>query len=312
MSQSAPTVVITEFMDDDAVASLSSAHATVYDPALVDAPEKLGPLLAEARVLIVRNRTQVRPDLLDKAPKLEFVGRLGVGLDNIDLDACKARGIHVQPATGANSDSVAEYVIAAMLMLARGAYQSNTDVVSGAWPRNKLIGGEVGGKTLGLIGFGGIAQEVARRAAALDMTITAYDPFVPADSPLWQKAKSVTLDELFAESDFISLHVPLVDETRHLINGGAISKMKPTASVINTARGGVVDDAALANALRDGNLGGAALDVFETEPVTAESGRIFENLDNVILTPHIAGVTAESNVRVSTMIADKALAHLAR
>lgn len=311
MSKSAPTVVITEFMDDAAVASLSSAHATVYDPGLVDAPEKLGSLLAEARVLIVRNRTQVRPDLLDKAPKLEFVGRLGVGLDNIDLDACKARGIHVQPATGANSDSVAEYVIAAMLMLARSAYQSSTDVVSGTWPRNKLIGGEVGGKTLGLVGFGGIAQEVARRAEALDMTITAYDPFVPADSPLWQKAKPVSLDELFAESDFISLHVPLVDATRHLISADAISKMKPTASVINTARGGVVDDKALAAALRDGKLGGAALDVFETEPMTAESGSIFESLDNVILTPHIAGVTEESNVRVSTMIADKALAHLA-
>jgi (S)-sulfolactate dehydrogenase len=307
-----PEIIITEFMDEAAVARLKARYETLYDPALVDRPDDLVPLLAGARALIVRNRTQVRGELLDAAAKLTCVGRLGVGLDNIDLDGCRARNIAVFPATGANDLSVAEYVTTAALTLLRGAWMATAAVAAGDWPRQKLIGRELAGKTLGLVGFGAIAREVAWRANALGMTIVAYDPLLDASHPAWQWARNVALDGLLEISDVISLHVPLTDTTRHMIGAGQLSAMKRDAILINAARGGVIDEAALAAALREGRLGGAALDVFEREPLSAGDGAKFAGLPNVLLTPHIAGVTVESNVRVSELIADRVIDHLER
>ncbi|NNU80945.1 3-phosphoglycerate dehydrogenase [Halovulum dunhuangense] len=304
-----PDVVITEFMDEDAVAALSARFDCLYDPALVDRPEDLAALLGDARALIVRNRTQVREAVLGAAPKLSCVGRLGVGLDNIDVAACKARGVAVYPATGANDDAVAEYVVTAALVLLRGAWHATDRVAAGEWPRQALMGREVGGKTLGLIGFGSIARQTARRAAALGMRIAAHDPFLPEGDPAWKDAERMDLERLAAEADVLSLHVPLTDGTRHMVNADLLSRMKPDAILVNAARGGVVDEAALAAALRAGRLGGAALDVFEEEPLTAAGGAKYDGL-NVILTPHVAGVTQEANVRVSSMIADRVAAHL--
>jgi (S)-sulfolactate dehydrogenase len=300
-------IVITEFMDEAAVGRLSRSHATHYDPKLVDDPAALHGHLGSAKALIVRNRTQVREALIGMGPKLKVIGRLGVGLDNIDVEACRARSIKVIPATGANDLSVAEYVITAALMLLRGAWLRSSEVAGGTWPRQSMMGRELAGKTIGLVGYGSIAREVAWRAHMLGMTIVAYDPYLAADHPGWQIARNVSLDAVLELGDVISLHTPLTETTRNMVDADAFEKMKSDAVLINAARGGIVDEVALADALRAGRLGGAALDVFETEPLSADDGVKFAGLPNLILTPHIAGVTEESNERVSHLIADKVL-----
>jgi (S)-sulfolactate dehydrogenase len=303
-------IVISEVMDEPAVQELKERRSVLYNPLLVDRPHELRAVLGEARALIVRNRTQVTADLLDGGKHLTAVGRLGVGLDNIDLEACKSRGITVYPATGANAVSVAEYVIATALILLRGAYGKNAEVLAGTWPRMTLIGREIAGKQLGLVGFGSIARETAKRAAALGMTIAAFDPHVPTDDSAWSGALRLGLNELLSTSDVVSVHVPLMPETRGLLGPDMIARMKPGAILINTARGGILDEEAVVPALRSGQLGGAALDVFEKEPLDKANATRFEGLDNLILTPHIAGVTVESNLRVSTMVARAVLRHL--
>lgn len=309
-----PKVVVSEFMDEAAIAAELSGFEVLYDPGLVDRPDALAAALAGADGLIVRNRTQVRGDLLAGAPDLKVVGRLGVGLDNIDVEACRARGIAVYPATGANDGAVAEYVVGCALLLLRGAYGASAEVAAGTWPRNALMGREIGAKRLGLVGFGAIARETARRAAALDMSIAAHDPFLPPEDPAWRPAHGpvtrVALDALIAVSDVLSLHVPLTDGTRGLIDADAIARMPRGAVLINAARGGIVDEAAVAAALRSGHLGGAALDVFAREPLDGQAGAVFKDVPNLILTPHIAGVTQESNVRVSAVTARAVRRHL--
>lgn len=298
-------VCISEFMDADAVAVLDACVRLRYEPGWVDQRDALLGALAQTDALIVRNRTQVDTELLDAAPALRVVGRLGVGLDNIDVKSCEARGIRVIPATGANARSVAEYVVTTALMLLRGAYQSDAAMVAGKWPRARLSEGrEALGKTLGLIGFGDIGRLTARLAQALGMQVVAHDPALPGDHPVWRDTgvQPMKLEALLASADAVSLHVPLVPATRHLINAERLRGMKRGAVLVNTARGGVVDETALAAALHEGLLAGAALDVFEAEPLGA--GGILAHAPNLVLTPHIAGVSFEANVRVSMMIAD--------
>lgn len=303
-------IVVSEFMDPEAVRKMEAATQVVYDPGLVDAPDDLIQALGDATALVVRNRTQVSEALLAAAPNLKCVGRLGVGLDNIDLDACATRGVEVYPAIGANNLSVAEYVLGTAMALLRGAYSANNRMMSGDWPRQDCAGRELSGKVLGLVGLGSIARDTAERAIALGMEVAAFDPFVDADDPIWHSVGPLDLDRLLQTADVVSLHVPLVDATRHLINADRLVAMKSDAILINAARGGVVDDTALAAALKAGEIGGAALDVFETEPLTQDAARVFQDAPNLILTPHIAGVTVESNVRVSGLIAERVLAHL--
>ncbi|MDN5926808.1 MAG: hydroxyacid dehydrogenase [Hyphomicrobiales bacterium] len=307
-----PDVIITEFMDETAVALLDARWETLYDPGLADRQGDIPGMLEGVRALIVRNRTKVGAAILDAADRLSCVGRLGVGLDNIDMEACKARDVAVYPATGANDLSVAEYVITTAAMLLRRAYAANEAMLAGKWPRQSLAGRELAGKTLGLVGFGSIAREVAWRAQMLGMTILAHDPYCPADDPAWRLARNVSFDGLIETADVVSLHTPLTDRTRHMIDAGALARMKPGAILINAARGGIVDEAALAAALKEGRPGGAALDVFETEPLTAAAAEKFTGIASLVLTPHIAGVTEESNGRVSHLIAEKVLAHLDR
>lgn len=304
-------IVITEFMDEAAVDTLRAEFETHYDPSLADRQGDIPALLGEARALIVRNRTKVTPALLDAAPSLACVGRLGVGLDNIDMAACEARGVTVYPALGANTLSVAEYVIGTAMALLRGAYAVNGRMLAGEWPRTECSGRELSGKVLGLVGYGAIARETARLGRALGMEIAAFDPFLGPDDPAWTHVSRLDFPTLVATADVLSLHVPLTPETRHLIGADDIARMPEGAVLVNAARGGVVDEAAVAEALKAGRLGGAALDVFETEPLTADASRIFVDTPNLILTPHIAGVTVESNVRVSSLIAEKVRAHLA-
>jgi (S)-sulfolactate dehydrogenase len=299
-------------MDEAALTDFGPHSDVAYDPTLVDDRPRLLSQLAEADGLIVRNRTQVDAELLAASPNLKVVGRLGVGLDNIDMAACEARGVVVRPATGANARSVAEYVISAALTLTRNVTRGSDAVAAGDWPRQSMIGGEVAGRVMGLCGFGTIAREVAHRARALGMIVAAHDPNVPIEDPIWAGVARCDREELAAHADIISLHVPLTDETRNMVNADAIARMKPGAILINTARGGIVDELALVAALRSGALGGAALDVFATEPLTAAAAAPFRDVPNLILTPHIAGLTAESDKRVSAITVANVKEELAR
>ena len=304
-------VVISEFMDQAAVAVLAVRFEVASDADLGEHRDKLKRLLTDADALIVRNKTQVDGELLAAAPQLKVVGRLGVGLDNIDVLQCKSRGIEVIPATGANALAVAEYVIAAALILLRGAYSSTEAVAAGKWPRAALSGGrELARKTLGVIGFGQIGQLTGRLARALGMKVIGFDALIPTEHPMWSAERTAArkFDEVLRDADVISIHVPLTPATRGLIDADRLALMKADAVLINTSRGEIVNEAALAAALKSGKLGGAALDVFEHEPLAA--GSPLAGCPHLLLTPHIAGVTRESNVRVSSMIAEKVAAAL--
>jgi (S)-sulfolactate dehydrogenase len=306
-------IVISEFIDGAAVAALARDFDVCYDAALVERPAELRVELGSADALIVRNRTQVDATLLAAASKLKVVGRLGVGLDNIDLPACAARRIEVIPATGANARSVAEYVIGVALLLRRQAYGATIAVAAGEWPRAALSQGrELAGSTLGVVGFGSIGCLVAELANGLGLHVIGCDAVIPPDSAWWPGHNTVPrqLDELLREADIVSLHLPLTDETRRLLDVRRLSLMKRDAILINTSRGGIVDEAALAASLRGGTLGGAALDVFEHEPLPA--GGALAGCPGLLLTPHIAGVTRESNARVSALVAREVAAALAR
>ena len=303
-------ILISEFMDEMAVKKLKERHKVIYDPSLVLTQSLIPKFIKESQAIIVRNKTLVTRELMEVAPKLLCVGRLGVGLDNIDMQACKENKITVYPATGANANSVAEYVICTAMILLRGAFQKNVDMLAGRWPREESSGLEVHGKTLGLIGFGEIAQRTKTVAKPLGMKIVAYDPHIDPNHNVWKGTENLSLDEVLNVSDVISLHVPFTKLTRKLIDEAKLRLIKPSSILINTARGGIVDEEALANALKEGRIGGAALDVFSKEPLNTEHAKLFEGLSNIILTPHIAGVTKESNHRVSDLIATKIDQHL--
>jgi (S)-sulfolactate dehydrogenase len=294
-----PDVVVTEFIEESALAELSREFSVVYDPDLVNRPDDIKLLAAEAPALIVRNMTQVRGEVLAACKALRVIGRLGVGLDNIDMEECRARKIQVFPATGANALAVAEYVIAAILVGFRPIWGVTEKMAAGWFDRTTLIFRETQGKALGLVGFGNIAREVAKRARALGMRVYAYDPNVLPGDPSWTNlgVARVDLVPLLSDADVVSIHTPLLPSTRNLIDGAALALMKPTAILINTARGGIIDEAALVDALKAKKLGGAILDVLEKEPPAANS--IFRGVPNLLLTPHVAGNTVESNVRVS-------------
>ncbi|WP_298436146.1 hydroxyacid dehydrogenase [uncultured Jannaschia sp.] len=296
-------ILITEFMDEAWVDWLRARAEVTYEPDLSDRPDDLARLAAEAQGLIVRNRTQVRGGLLDAG--FTCVGRLGVGLDNIDLDGCRLRGISVHPATGANTLSVAEYVVTTAAVLLRGAYMMRPAMEAGDWPRGVAgRGREIAGKVLGLLGYGEIARKTGELGRALGMEVVAADPYATD----FDGARKASVAEVLAAADVVSLHVPLTEETREMIDAAALAAMKPGAVLVNAARGGIVDEAAVCDALRSGHLAGAALDTFATEPLGAEND--FAGVPNLILTPHIGGVTAEANTRVSEMTARTVAAEL--
>jgi (S)-sulfolactate dehydrogenase len=298
-------VLISEFMDRPTAEELIAEYDVHWDPELWGKRDELLSQVADIRAIIVRNATQVDEELLSAAPQLQIVARMGVGLDNIDLDACRKRNIEVCPAIGANALSVAEYVITTAMILLRGpAYFATPDVVGGAWDRPKLGSGvELAGRTMGIIGFGSIGQVVGSKARAMGMDLVAYDAVMQDDDPAWKNARRTGLDELVTESDVISLHCPLLPQTRDLIDAPQFGQMKQGAILINSARGGIVNEAACAAALRSGVLGGAALDTLNVEPINAEACGLFAGIDNLILTPHIAGVTQDSNRRIAEVAA---------
>lgn len=305
------TVLVTEFIDGSALAFLENRVRVQYVPGIFEQADVLAEVVKDADALIIRNRTQVTNTLLSYAPRLRAIGRLGVGLDNIDLEAAKRRNIAVLPATGANAIAVAEYVMSALMHLYRPMTTGLKAMMGGRWPREQSIGGEIAGRTLGLVGYGQIAQSVAARAASFGMRVVYFDPYLGtvSDGGLGQPMRD--LDALLETADCVSLHVPLTAETHHLMNRERLAQMKTGAVLINTARGGIVDEKALVHQIRIGQLGGAALDVFEREPLDPLNGALFEGIERLILTPHIAGVTHESNRRVSQVTVENVLRILA-
>ena len=303
-------ILITEFMDQRSVENLMKKYDVIYDTTLASDQDRIPALIYNIDAIIVRNRTQVTKELIDKSLKLSCIGRLGVGLDNIDIKSCEEKNISVYPALGANTNSVVEYVLTTSMLLLRGAYQKQSEMIDGSWPRDKSSGNEISGKKLGLIGFGEIAQKTSFLAKSFGMTVCAFDPYKKSDDPAWENVQKIDLENLLKTSDVISIHTPLNDSTYHLLDAKRLKMLKTSAVLINAARGGIIDEKALSEILHKGKIRGAALDVFENEPLSKLDGNLFKGLKNIIITPHIAGVTLESNERVSAMIADCIDTHL--
>ncbi len=300
------SILISEFITSQALETLRSKHSVVYEPELYKDRAALIAATQNVEALIVRNLTQVNEEVLAKASRLKVVGRLGVGLENIELPACAQRNIKVIPATGANAESVAEYVIGAAIALTRGFIPATISTLKGEWPRPRFSAyHEFLGKTIGIVGFGSIGRIVAKKANAFGLKCLAYDPVLSGNEVALEgfNVPLVSLNALLSQSDAVTLHLPFLPETKGLFNLDILSQMKAGACLINTARGGIVNEFALAECLRSGHLGGAALDVFSAEPAKDLSHLV--GIENLILTPHIAGVTHESNERVSQMIADE-------
>lgn len=275
--------------------------AVSYEPEI--SPERIGEVIGEYDIVVVRSRTTLTGDLIGKAGNCRIIARVGVGLDNIDLDAAEARGIRVVNASEGAVNAVAELVLGLMLSLARKIAYADRGIRGGRWPKKEARGTELRGKYLGIVGVGNIGRRLGRLARALNMNVIGYD-VAPIDGEFAREVglMKADLDTLLRSSDYVSLHVPLLDSTRHLINSERIGSMKDSAVVINASRGGVVDEEALYEALRYGRLGGAALDVFESEP--AVGTRLVE-LDNVILTPHVGAQTAEAQSLAANVVGEK-------
>jgi D-3-phosphoglycerate dehydrogenase len=272
------------------------------------APSGLEDALGKIDAVIVRSRTRISREIIERGlPRLTVIGRAGVGVDNIDLGAAEEHGVIVLNAPLATSISVAEHTMALMLALARRLPQADASMRRGEWEKSRFIGTELSGKTLGLVGIGHIGALVAERAAAFGMKILAFDPILTPEAITSRGAESVEFEALLGQSDVISLHVPLTNETANLIGKHALEQLRPGAWVICTSRGGIIDENALLDALESGQVAGAALDVFEHEPPRAS--RLIERT-NVVLTPHIAGQTHEAQARVAEDIATEVLAAL--
>lgn len=298
------TIFISEFISSQALETLKARHTVIYQPEAYQDTQKMAFALSAAEAWIVRNLTKVNAELLNDAKQLKVVGRLGVGLENIDLLECSKRKIRVIPATGANADSVAEYVLGTAMALMRSYKEATAETLAGKWPRPMYSKRhEISGKIIGLVGFGSIGRVVAEKALALGLRCIAYDPFIkePVVAVKGGEVAIRSLTEVLTNSQIVSLHLPLLPETKGLFNQTLLHQMQAGAYLINTARGGIVDEVALVDCLRSGKLGGAALDVFAVEP--AKDLSHFDGVPNLILTPHVAGVTEESNDRVSNMIA---------
>ncbi|HKW71822.1 MAG TPA: phosphoglycerate dehydrogenase [Candidatus Dormibacteraeota bacterium] len=272
------------------------------------AEEELIRRIPEFDALVVRSETRVTEPIIEAGTKLRVVGRAGVGVDNIDVPAATRRGIVVVNAPRGNIVAAAEHTMALLFALARWVPQADASVKRGEWARTKFIGSEIRGKTLGVIGLGNVGSEVAKRAHGLEMDVIAYDPVVSVERAELFNVALVSLNDLLEQADFVTVHVPLVDSNRHLVGAAELARMKPTARLVNTARGGIVDEAALYDALRTGRLAAAAADVFETEP--PGQNPLLE-LPNFTATPHIGASTAEAQVSVAFDVAEEIAAVLA-
>jgi len=272
-----------------------------YEPEIT--PDQIAEKIADFDVVVVRSRTKITKELIQKADKCKIIARVGVGLDNIDQSAAKEKNIRVINAVEGAMNAVAELVIGLMLSLAREIPRADREVRDGNWIKKELMGSELRGKYLGIVGLGNIGKRLGRLAKSFNMNIIGYD-VMPIDEEFSKEVGLMKADlgTLLASADYVSLHVPLLDSTKHMINMEKIATMKNTSRIINTSRGGVIDEEALYNALKNGNLGGAALDVFEVEPATSNKLR---ELPNFISTPHMGAQTKEAQSLAANVIAEK-------
>lgn len=294
-------VLVTDGLDDQALEALrASLEVTVRE---VSAEELLG-IVEAFDALIVRSRTKVTRDVVERGSRLKVIARAGVGVDNIDLETATEHGIMVVNAPAASTESVAELTVGLMLSLARKIPQADRSVKMGRWEKSELRGEELSGKVLGLVGSGRIGQRVAEICQTLGMTVIAYDPYLPEKAADEKGIALTDLDAVLQESDFLSIHAALTEETRHMISHRQLAMMKRTAYLLNCARGAIIDEKALAKALREGTIAGAGLDVYEREP---PKGSPLLDLGNVILTPHIAASTRQAQWKAGSMVAEQVL-----
>ena len=298
-------ILITEFINQNSFEHLNKKFDVRYDEKLFENENEITRIIKDYDGLIVRNKTQVNLSILKNALKLKFIGRLGVGLDNIDTGYCKSKNIHVQPATGMNAESVAEYVVSSSMSLIKKIPMFHNGTVKGEWPRTTIKSFEINQKYLGIIGFGTIGKKVAEYSSKNGLKILVYDPYVKKINNKEIDVKLSNLKEIFEKSDIISIHLPLTHETKNIINKSSFSQMKNKPIIINTSRGGIINENDLIEAYNKNNISGFALDVFEKEPIKSEFYNKIKPGMNCILTPHISGVTTESNIRVSDFIVKK-------
>jgi len=298
-------ILIAEPVGEGGIDSLRHHAEVDFRPDLK--PEELISVIGNYEALVVRSQTQVTSEMVAAGKKLQVIARAGVGVDNIDVEEATRRGIVVVNAATSNTTSAAEHTIALMFALARHIPQANVVLKSGVWRRAGFTGTEVRNKTLGIIGLGNVGSEVARRARSLDMKTIGYDPFVSVDYARNFQVELVPLRQLLKEADFITLHIPLTKSTKGVIGAKELTLVKPTVRIINTARGGLVNEEALVKAVREKRVAGAAFDVFDTEPLT--SSILFEE-DNIIVTPHLGASTTEAQARVADDIAEQVIAVL--
>ena len=305
-----PKVLISDALSPAAVQIFKDRGIEVdFQPALGKDKDRLAELIGDFDGLAIRSATKVSPKILEKAGRLKVIGRAGIGVDNVDIPAATARGIIVMNTPFGNSITTAEHAISLMLALARQIPEADASTRAGKWEKNKFMGVEIFSKTLGVIGCGNIGSIVADRALGLKMKVIAYDPFLSPERAVDLGVEKVDLDELFKRADFVTLHTPLTDKTRNIIGAGALKKMRRGVRVINCARGGLVDEAAIAEALKSGQVAGAAFDVFATEPATESP--LF-GLPNVVCTPHLGASTSEAQENVALQIAEQMSDYLLR
>jgi D-3-phosphoglycerate dehydrogenase len=305
-----PKVLISDALSPAAVQIFKDRGIDVdFQPALGKDKEKLAAIIGGYDGLAIRSATKVSAKILEHARNLKVIGRAGIGVDNVDIPAATARGIIVMNTPFGNSITTAEHAISLMLALARQIPEADASTRAGKWEKNKFMGVEIFGKTLGIVGCGNIGSIVADRALGLKMKVIAYDPFLSPERAADLGVEKVELDELFKRADFVTLHTPLTDKTRNIINAASIGMMKKGARIINCARGGLVDEAALYAALKDGKIAGAAFDVFVTEPATENP--LF-NLPNVVCTPHLGAATSEAQENVALQVAEQMAEYLLR
>lgn len=297
-------VLITDPISEEGIKILKSEPGIQVDVETKLTKEQLIEKIKDYDALIIRSETQVTKEVIEAGKKLKIIGRAGVGIDNVDVPAATEKGIIVANAPEGNMIAACEHTISMMLAMSRNIPQANTSLKGGKWERSKFMGVEVMGKTLGVIGMGRIGGEVTKRARCMGMEVLAYDPFTTPERAQALGAKLTTLDEIYEKADYITVHTPLIPSTRHMISTPQFDKMKKGVRIINCARGGIIDEAALLEALKNGKVAGAALDVFEKEPPV---GNPLLELNQVIATPHLGASTKEAQINVAIMIAEQVL-----
>ncbi|MEG4964714.1 phosphoglycerate dehydrogenase, partial [Microcoleus sp. K4-C2] len=297
-----PKVLVSDPIDQAGIDILSQVAQVDVNTGL--SAEELVRIIPDYDALMIRSGTQVTKEIIEAGNLLKIIGRAGVGVDNVDVPAATRKGIVVVNSPEGNTIAAAEHAIAMMLSMSRHIPEANASVKGGKWERNRFIGVEVYKKTLGIVGLGKIGSHLAAAAKAMGMKLLAYDPFISTERADQLGCRLVELELLMRESDYITLHIPKTPETLHLINAEVLSKMKPTARIINCARGGIIDEAALAEAIKEGKIAGAALDVYEHEPLEADSP-LRSVGQNIVLTPHLGASTAEAQVNVAIDVAEQ-------